>query len=288
MNLPKQAPVKLNNTHCSELKKLLYSDKMAYIHQVYELEHYGISTKMQRFWGLFENNQLMSVLFSENLSDGEIGYIAGDNQEFNSVMIDFGFDNGLTSIIGKESSLQSLTGSYESQDVKLTRWNVSISNPKRAIPNHDYPVRKAGLNDIDKLVDLYMDYEFGSHGSSPKILREQLNNFINNVGQFFVVEMDRKIVAGAMVYLETSFAGMIGFARVLPEYRRRHIYPSVDTACKEYLFSKGKKSIGFYVSTNIKVKRVSKNSGSKNIEDWIVLKHPRKASTTSIRKKYTE
>ncbi len=66
----------------------------------------------------------MSVLFSENLSNG-IGYIAGENQEFNSVMIDYGFDKGLRTIIGKESSLQSLADTYESQGVNVKRWYVS-------------------------------------------------------------------------------------------------------------------------------------------------------------------
>ncbi len=155
----------------------------------------------------------------------------------------------------------------------------------RIIPNYDHPVRKAGLDDIDMLVELYMDYEFGAHGGSAEILCEHLDNTIKNVGQYFVVEMDGKIVAGAMVYLETSYAGMIGVGRVLPEYRRRRIYPSVDTACKEYLFSQGKYSIGFYVPTNSKVIRVSKNSGSKRIEDWIVLQRHITAPRKSILKK---
>ena len=141
------------------------------------------------------------------------------------------------------------------------------------------------MGDIDMLVDLYMDYEFGSHGGSAEILREHLDNTIKNVGQYFVTEMDGKIVAGAMVYLETSFAGMIGVARVLPEYRRRRIYPSVNTACHKYLFSQRKVSIGFYVSTNSKVMRVSKNSGSKKIEDWIVLQQQIKAPRKSFVKR---
>lgn len=270
----------------SALKRFLYSDPAHHIHQIYEFERYGLSKERQTFRGIIKDHTIEGVLFSDGFGQDGTGFITGRSHEICNALIAYGFSNGLRTLIGPENCIKPALTTRLTEGKTVRRWRVHQCQPKDLIPRRDFPVRQATLNDVDQMAKLYLDYEYRAHNDIKSIREEILDNFKAN-NTYFVVEQANTIVASAMLYLETSYAAMIGAARVLPEYRGKGIYYSLRTACFESLFSKSKYAVGFYVEDNRVMEKIIQKNGGAHIGYWMVLQsspeyHPSRMSIKRI------
>ena len=260
----------MRSIHLPELERILYSSPVHHIHQIYELEHYGLSDERKTFFGAFSKNKLQAVLFSTGFHQRGIGFVISQSALDCAMLTRFGFSNGLKTIIGTEDYVKPILQQKLITGKTVKRWKVFKCGQEDLIPHHDYAVRKATINDIDRLVNIYLDYEFRAHDNAEDLRTHILEMFKSN-NKYFVVEHNNQIIASALVYLETSYAAMVGAARVLPEYRGKGVFYSIRTAYIEYLSKKNKYAVGFFVESNFAVAKVITNSGGVYVEDWLVI-----------------
>lgn len=254
----------------SELKRFLYSDPAHHIHQIYELERYGLSKERKAFRGIIKDHTIEGVLFSDGFGQGGTGFITGRSGEICNALIAYGFSNGLRTLIGPENCIKPALNTRLAKGKTVRRWRVYQCHPQDLIPRYDFPVRQATPNDVDQMAKLYLNYEYRAYNDIESIREEILDNF-KDKNAYFVVEQENTIVASAMLYLETSYAAMIGAARVLPEYRGKGIYYSLRTACFESLYNKNKYAVGFFVEDNHAMEKVVQKTGGEYIGYWMVL-----------------
>lgn len=273
---------KLTPDDLAGLGVLLGKNRLKNIHQIYEIEKHGLPEDQNKFWGIFDGDQLHSVFFSEVLRQDGYGFVASEQPEHALPLLDFAFQNGLKSVIWTTPCPQSVVNRYNTNKVAIHRWRFYKCGPDDLHPHHQFPCRIATPKDIDSLIELYYDYEFGAHNGSTEKLRRQIEENMNKGVKYFVIEMDSKIVVSALVYLETSYAGMIGSARTLPAYRRRGLYKSLRTACLEYLFAKDKVGVAFFVEKNFRIQKMIEKYGGKLLEDWLICETPKKEPGNQI------
>jgi N-acetylglutamate synthase-like GNAT family acetyltransferase len=266
----KNTAIILGSEHRGELERILYSDPAHHIHQIYELEQHGLSEERKTFRGIKKDHTIEGVLFSDGFRKGGTGFITGRSDEICNTLITCGLSNGLRTIIGPENCIEPALNTKLSKGKTVRRWHVYRCLPKNLIPSYDYPVRQATPKDVDQLANLYSTYEYRAHDDIESIRKEILDNLKAN-NTYFVVEQENTIAASAMIYLETSFAAMIGAARVLPAYRGKGIYCSLRTACIESLFSKSKYAMGFFVEGNRAMEKIIQKNGGEDIGNWLVL-----------------
>jgi predicted GNAT family acetyltransferase len=265
--------VKITPADLNGLQMLLEKDRLHNIHQLFDIERNGLAEDQNKFWGIFEGDQLHSVFYSEHFYPGGYGLLASEQPDNALPLLDFAFRNDLNSVIWSTPCPQRIVDLYQSKLATVHRWRFYKCGPNHLNPSYQYPCRRATPDDIDELAELYADYEFGAHGGSTDKLRSHIKQNIKNGGTYFCIELDSKIVISAMVYCETSYGGIIGSARTLPEYRRRGLYKSLRTACFEYLFEKNKIGVAFFVESNFKIQKLIEKQGGEFLEDWIVFKN---------------
>lgn len=263
--------IPLGTRHQSRVEQILLSDPVHHIHQIYELERFGLGEDRQNFWGIRTNNDIQGILFSDGFHMGGTGFVTSRTKEECAALVQFGFSKGLNAIIGSEDTIAPILNTTATRGKAVKRWRVYQCHSEHLIPRYDYPVRQASIKDVDALTALYSRYEYRAHDDVEKIKEEILGNFKSGNNYFVVADQDR-IIAGAMLYMETSYAAVIGAARVLPEYRGKGVYYSLRTACFEYLFGKKKYAVGFFVEDNTAMANVVRKNGGKDAGHWLVLR----------------
>jgi hypothetical protein len=246
-------------------------DPLNNIYLIHALNTYGLCDSRVAFWGSFGGTQLDGLLFLDGDGVTRAGYLAGDRPEALARLGKRALDSGAKALVGKRSYVEHAMKNLKAPDrgsvkpLKLYRLS-----PENVVRYHDYAVRMATENDIPLLVELYRGYEFSLKDRTDKEIEREIRQAMRLDGVYFVLESDERIVCAARVFPETDQAGMIGAARTFPAYRGRRMYPSVRTACLEYLFRQEKTGVGLILDTNASMLKVNERQGGVVVAEWLI------------------
>lgn len=256
------------------VRSYLDKDPFYSIYLIHSLEAYGLDSEHARFWGAFRRGRLEGVLFTDVLladyeNSPRYGCLAGDNPEASARLGEFSLKTGIRFIKGKSACIQPAAEALSSRvaDSRLTRWNFYRADPEQNPHRYDYPVRVATRDDMPLLLELYKDFEFGSHDLHE--VEYEVQKAVDSSTCFFV-ELEGRAVSGSMIVAETDRAGMLNYSRTLPEFRGRSVHLSVRTACYEYLFRQGKVGLGVFSESNAAMHSIIGQYGS-IIGKWSIV-----------------
>ena len=160
----------LNHQDFDTVRAYLDKDSLYNTYLIHSLEAYGLDSKHARFWGAFRGDRLEGVLLTDVLladydSSPRYGCLVGDDPQTLARLGKFSLKTDTRLIRGKSTYIQPAAEALSSQvrDFRLTHCNFYRADPGQSPRRYDYPVRVATSDDVPLLVELYRDFEFGSH-----------------------------------------------------------------------------------------------------------------------------
>lgn len=171
----------------------LDKDPIYNIYLIDGLHTYGLNNAQAQFWGSFRRGRLAGVLFINVLADypgaSSYGCLAGDDANVLGRLAKFSVKRDVILLKGKKEYIEPAAKAIvpKVKQSRLTSWNLykagSGDNPHLC----DYPVRLATPDDLPAVVELYKDFEYGSHDLRQIAFEAQ--QAINKT-TCFVVELD--------------------------------------------------------------------------------------------------
>ncbi|MFZ5917482.1 MAG: GNAT family N-acetyltransferase [Chloroflexota bacterium] len=255
------------------VRAYLNKDPLHNIYAIHALEIHGLESEYATFGGAFGGKgRLEGILFADNDWKPRLGCLVGDDPRVLARLGEFALGVGVKSWIGKrayiEPGMRKLNSRFR---MNIKRFHFFEIHPGQFVRYDDYPVRAATEYDIPLLVELYRGYEFRNEFRTDKDIEHEIKRGMNGTGGYFLVEFEGRVVSAARVAPETDLAGMIGAARTLPEYRGRGMYPSVRTACLEYLFKRGKIGLSYILDNDAAMGRVIEKFGFPPTDTWLAV-----------------
>jgi hypothetical protein len=239
---------------------------------IHSLQIYGLESDRVTFWGAFSDDQLAGILFADNDHKPRYGCLASDDPEVLTRLGEFALASGIKMLVGKSTYIQpAIKNLYSRVQINVKYYHFYQVHPEQLVRYHDYPVRVATEDDIPLLVEFYRGYEFRRSNITGEETEHEIQKVMDESGRYFVIELEGRAVSGARIVAETDRAGVIDAARTLPEFRGRSMYPSVRTACFEYLFEQGKTGLGFFRDTNTNMFQVINKQGGNIIATWLIV-----------------
>ena len=250
-------------------------DPLNNVYLVHGLQTHGLESKRATFWGVLDRGRLEGVLLVSNDSRSRVGYLAGDNPDVLARLGKRALKAGAKRLLGKRAYVQpavaAVEDSYPRVEIQRTPGRLWEVHPGQAVCHYDYPVRAATRDDIPLLVALDQGFEFASSRRTDEEIERDVRRVIDESACFFI-ELEGRAVSIARIDPETGHAGVIESARTLPEFRGRGMYPSVRTACVEYLSEQGKVAIGVIRDTNTAMHRIVDKCGGSLTEAWLAVR----------------
>jgi len=262
----------------------LDKDPLHNIYLIHGLQTCGLGSERVTFWGAFNHDCLEGVLFVNDDRRPCVGYLAGDNSDVLAQLGEFALEANTNRLLGKSEYIQPAVAAvenlYPQVEVQRTYGHLYEVHPEQAVCHYDYPVRAATRDDIPLLVALERDFELVSPDRTDEEVEREIRRTIDESACFFI-ELGGRAVSVARIDPETDQAGMIESARTLPEFRGRGMYPSVRTACVEYLFGKGKVALGVIQDTNAAMQRIVNKCGGSLTDPWLSVRLKKRPSLGS-------
>lgn len=252
-------------------------DPLRNIYLIHGLQTHGLASEHVTFWGAFNAGQLEGALFADNDYEHRFGSLAGDSPKVLACLGKYALKSGIRVLAGKRAYIQPAIQSLPSRFrlIGIEHLDLLQVHPEQLLGHYDYPVRVAGKDDIRLLVELYKHCELGGMKSAEEVEHE-IRRAMTKGGVYFVHEMEGRAVSAARIFPQTDLAGIVDGATTLPEFRGRGIYPSVYTACSEYLFQRGKARLGLVNEANINMHKVICKCGGSFTDKWLIVAFTRK------------
>jgi len=248
------------------VQSYLDKDPLNNVYLIHGLQTYGLESKRVTFWGAFNNDRLEGVLLVD-YGRSRTGFLAGDNPEILAQLGKCALEANTNRFFGKSEYIQPVVAAIENSYPQIEVQQAPAHHlfeihPGQAVGHYDYPVRTATRDDVPLLMELYQDDE-----RSQTHLEHAIREAIDRSACFFI-EVEGRAVSAVRVDQETDQAGMMKTGATLPEFRGRGMYPSVLTACIEYLSKQGKVALGTVDDANIAMHRVAEKCGGSFTAPW--------------------
>ena len=269
----------LTTQDCDAIQRYLDKDPLYNVYSIHGLQTLGLDSQRAKFWGAFQRDRLVGVLFTDVMFPGKHsprwGCLAGDDPKVLARLGRFSLKDRVKIIRGKSTSVQPAVDALASRVKRLylTHWNFyKAARPVEVPVCNDYPVRVATREDIPALVELYKDFEYGSRDL--RHIEFEIQNAVDRSTCFFI-ELEGRVVSASMIVAETDRAGMMNYARTLPEFRKRGLHLCIRVTCYKYLFGQGKIALGAFSDSNTAMHRIISKNGS-IIGKWVTAAVSRK------------
>jgi len=174
-------------------------------------------------------------------------------------------DPNLLMVSGKEEIIQRIHDIYSFKQVKKTFFAELSTHLHLPEINHDYPVKKATINDADNILDLQKQIkEFNITDFTKQSYKRSLETKTGR--SFFIEDQQGNVISLASTTAENTYSGMVVGVCSHPSHRKEGLASLVMTElCKE-LLSEGKSLCLFY--DNLAAGRIYKRLGFEDIGMW--------------------
>jgi uncharacterized protein len=251
----------LNDHH--HLMKFLLEEKAMNLFIIGDIENFGYEADFQDIYAQFDRNgDIEGVLL--RYQNTYIPY-AKTNIDLTNMIKVISEDLDLFMVSGKEELIGRIQEHFPFQKVKKTYFaelkiTTSINKSK-----HNYIVKKASLDDVERLFELQeqiKEFDFG-----PSTKQSYKRTLETNTGRSFYLEnQEGMVISLASTTAENAYSGMVVGVCSHPDERQKGLASIVMTELCQELLSEGKSLCLFY--DNPKAGRIYKRLGFEDIGKW--------------------
>ncbi len=262
---------RLNRRHQVELSRFLAAEPGFTVFLASNLERFGLDDPFIRFWGTFQDHQLVATLM---MVGKRAGFYASDAHVLRPIM-DIALHERLNFIMGPRDITRSALEHLWPLPIARREAHYFARLPGEhfqghlAAPSAQAAIRRATPDDIPALTILYT----GAAGFERVPIEQVRQSMTERVYTLrtYVAEIRGRLVAGASTSAESTNAAMIGGVWTLPEERDHGYSTAVVSALCADLLAEGRCPYLFYLEDNAPAARVYKKIGFQDIGHWTVV-----------------
>jgi len=279
----------LNNKDYDRIYEYLDKDHINNVYPIHALQTYGIESQHAAFWGAFKRDQLLGVVYFERVANIRLGSLCADSKKILKKLCSVIFENRIHTLVGNQRYIRPIIKNQMDVFVIEGSYDFSLIRPDRFSGHYDFPVQSATEEHVSALCDLYKTSELGgSKNKSRQEIESDIRRTLSYESGYFFVERNNRILSTAKIIAETDKYGIIDGATTLPECRGQGIYPSVRTACLNYLFQQNKTGLTYIDERNKAMQKVVQKTGGVFVDKWIIVnvRKKKKSFTQRLKKSW--
>lgn len=276
----------LHNNHYQRIESYLDNDHFYNSYLIHALQTYGVESKHAGFWGALENSKIVGVLYIECIEDVRLGSLCGDTNKILRQLGRCALKNGVNVLTGKKANLTPVVEGQRDRFTIEGQYKFYQLSPDQLKGRYDYSVHKASENDISILVDLYKTSELGNNkDKNRRVIESEIRRTMKYESGYFFIRQNERATCAARIVAETDKAGIIDGATTRHENRGQGMYPSVRTACFEYLFKKNKIGLGYIQDSDKVMHKIIEKNGGVFLEKWLIVNVNKRMHLQKIKNK---
>jgi uncharacterized protein len=275
---PETYTQRLHEGDYAALRQLLATEPGFTIFLSSNLERFSLSDPFIRFWGTFQDDQLITTLM---MVGQRAGMYTTDPTSLRPIM-DIALRQQINFIMGPREIIRSALQHLQQLSISrneshfLAQLASERFQPYPSGPASQAIIRKATPDDIHALTVLYTGAA-GFELASNEQVRQSMIERVYTL-RTYVAEVKGRLVAGASTSAESYDSAMIGGVWTLPAERDHgHSTAVVAALCAE-LLAEGRCPYLFYLENNAPAAQVYKKIGFQNIGYWSVVYFQRSRS----------
>lgn len=234
------------------------------------LEQYGLRNPHIRFWATVAAGHIHAVLMMVEqraaffAPDGDDVYPLVEIAEREHVNFTMGERKLIDSVLA--ASPQRVTRREEHHFCELRLMDMRFASLE---PPPGTRIRRAEINDVDRLTGFYVGSAGFEHLSEPEVRRSMLGR-IRSL-RTYLAETSHGLVSAASTSAESHAAAMIGGVWTAPHARNRGYSTAVVARLADELLTEGRDVSLFHLEDNAAAARVYAKIGFRTIGKWSVV-----------------